>query len=75
MSYGLNSLERNIWGIIWGTTIGLIKGDTRSLDYSSYGCFSTWRDPNMEAPSTRILLMETPEIKAPLILTLGALTL
>ena len=24
-----------IWGIIQGTTIGVIKGDTRSLDYSS----------------------------------------
>ena len=23
-------------GIIYGTTIGVIKGDTRSLDYSSY---------------------------------------
>ena len=23
-------------GIIWGSTIGLIKGYTRSLDYSSY---------------------------------------
>ena len=22
-----------------GTTIGVIKGDTRSLDYSSYGSF------------------------------------
>ena len=24
-------------GIIEGTTIGVIKGDTRSLDYGSYG--------------------------------------
>ena len=32
MSHSLNSLK----GIIWGTTIGVIKGDTRSLDYSSY---------------------------------------
>ena len=32
MCYSPNSLK----GIIWGTTIGLIKGDTRSLDYSSY---------------------------------------
>ena len=24
------------WGIIYGTTIGVIKGDTRSLDYSSF---------------------------------------
>ena len=37
MSYSLNSLKGVIWGIIWRTTIGVIKGDTRSLDYSSYG--------------------------------------
>ena len=36
MSYNLNSLEGVIWGIIYGTAIGVIKGDTRSLDYSSY---------------------------------------
>ena len=24
------------WGLYGGTTIGAIKGDTRSLDYSSY---------------------------------------
>ena len=36
MSHNLNSLKGVIWGIIYGTTIGLIKGDTRSLDYSSY---------------------------------------
>ena len=29
MSYSLNSLKGVIWGIIWGTTIGVIKGDTR----------------------------------------------
>ena len=37
MSYSLNSLKGVIWGIIYGTTIGVIRGDTRSLDYSSYG--------------------------------------
>ena len=37
MSYTLNSLRGVIWGFIWGTTIGLSKGDTRSLDYGSYG--------------------------------------
>ena len=37
MSYSLNSLKGVIWGIILGTTIGVIKGDTRSLDYSSNG--------------------------------------
>ena len=36
MSYSLNSLKGAIWGVILGTTIGLIEGDTRSLDYSSY---------------------------------------
>ena len=38
MSSSLNSLKGVIWGIIYGTTIGLIKGDTRSLDYGSYVC-------------------------------------
>ena len=33
----LNSLKRAIQGIIWGSVIGLTKGDTRSLDYSSSG--------------------------------------
>ena len=36
MSYSLNSLKGIIWGIIYGTTIGLIRGDTMSLDYSSH---------------------------------------
>ena len=36
MSYSLNSFKQVIYGIIWGTTIGGIKGHTRSLDYSSY---------------------------------------
>ena len=34
MSYSLNSLKGGYIGN--GTTIGVIKGDTRSLDYSSY---------------------------------------
>ena len=38
MSYSPNSLKGNINGIIQGTTIGLSKGDARSLDYSSYVC-------------------------------------
>ena len=38
MSYSLNSLKGVISGIIQGTTIGFIKGDTRNLDYSSH-CF------------------------------------
>ena len=36
MSYSLNSLKGLYKGIIQGTSIGGIKGDTRSLDYSSY---------------------------------------
>ena len=35
MSYSLNSLKGGYIGD-QGTTIGVIKGDTRSLDYSSY---------------------------------------
>ena len=35
LGYSLNSFKGIIWGIIWGTTIGLIKGDTRSLDHGS----------------------------------------
>ena len=36
MNYDLNSLKGVIWGIIYGTTIEVIRGDTRSLDYSPY---------------------------------------
>ena len=32
MSSSLNSLKWVIWGIILGTTVGAIKGNTRSLD-------------------------------------------
>ena len=36
MNYSLNSLKGGrIWGIIQGTTIGVIKGNTRSLDNGS----------------------------------------
>ena len=37
MSLNLNSLK----GIIYGTTIGVIKGATRSLDYSSYNALGS----------------------------------
>ena len=37
MSQTLNSFKGVIWGIMWRTIIGVIKGDTRSLDYSSHG--------------------------------------
>ena len=40
MSYSLNSLKGVIWGNIYGTTIGVIKGDTRSLDSGSDGVLS-----------------------------------
>ena len=36
LSFGLNSLKGVIQGIIWGSVVGAIKGDTRSLDYGSY---------------------------------------
>ena len=36
MSHCLNCLKENIKGIIEGNIIGLIKGDTRSLDSGSY---------------------------------------
>ena len=34
--WGLNSLKRVIWEIIWGSAVGVMKGDARSLDYSSF---------------------------------------
>ena len=37
MYHSLNSLKGVLWGIILGTTIGFVKGDTRSLDYRSHG--------------------------------------
>ena len=40
MSYSPNFLKGNIWGIILGTTIGLIKGHTRSLDNGTSGVTS-----------------------------------
>ena len=36
LSHSLNSLKGDYIGIIQGTTIGVIKGDTRSSDYSSF---------------------------------------
>ena len=36
MSYSLNSLKGGYIGDYMGTTIGVIKGDTRSLDSSSH---------------------------------------
>ena len=36
MSCSLDSLKRDVYGIILGTTVGVGKGDSRSLDYSSY---------------------------------------
>ena len=36
LSYSLNSLKGGYIGIICRTTIGIIKEDTRSLEYGSY---------------------------------------
>ena len=36
MSYSLNSLKGGYIGIVQGYIIGVIKGDTRSLDNGSY---------------------------------------
>ena len=35
MCYSENSLQRAVWGIDRDPIIGVIKGDTRILDYSS----------------------------------------
>ena len=35
MSYNLNSLKGVLYGIIYWTTIGVFKGDARSLDFGS----------------------------------------
>ena len=42
MTYSLNSLQGVIEGIILGTTIGVFKGHTRSLDYGSYEESIVW---------------------------------
>ena len=36
MGHNRNSLQGGYIGVIQGITIGVIKGDTRSLDYGSY---------------------------------------
>ena len=36
MSYSLNSLRGVIYEMPWGSIIRPLKGDSRSLDYSSY---------------------------------------
>ena len=40
MNYSLNSLKGVIQGITYETSIGVIKGDTWSLDYGSYAHMS-----------------------------------
>ena len=45
MNHSLNSLK----GIRKGTTMGVIKGDTRSLDCSSYGDDTGVDSGSMEA--------------------------
>ena len=36
VSYSLNSFKGVIHWIMWGSMVGLIKGNTRSLDNGSY---------------------------------------
>ena len=43
MSYSLNSLKGVMWGIIWGTIILVIKGDTWSSDCSSHVVYHVGR--------------------------------
>ena len=43
MGCSLNSLKGVIKGIICGNIVELFKGDTRSLDYSSYGGYPPGR--------------------------------
>ena len=45
VSYSLNSLKGVIQGIISKTTVGVIKGDTRSLDSGSCIETSRFHDP------------------------------
>ena len=40
MNCSLNSVKGVTSRIIWGTTIGAIKGDTRSSDCSLYGALA-----------------------------------
>ena len=49
MSYSLNSLGGNYIGD-YGTTIRVSKGDTRSLDYGSYGYMVKNRVPALYPP-------------------------
>ena len=42
MSCSRNSLKGGYRGILLRTTIGVIKGDTRSLDYGSHGMMSQY---------------------------------
>ena len=41
MSYSLNSLRGTIEEVILGISIGVIKGDARSLDNGSHGLWAT----------------------------------
>ena len=45
MSYSLNSFKAVIDRIIQGLLLGVTKGDTRSLDYSSNDGFAKWGVP------------------------------
>ena len=47
MSYSLNSLKGGYIGDCIGGTIGVIKGDTRSLDSGSFDCRLEGLKPGM----------------------------
>ena len=71
MSHSLNSLKGDIWGIRKGTTIGVIKGDTRSLDYSSYGnpVFSIHSNLKLSESFITIRGLESPT-RSPMVVAL-----
>ena len=48
VSYHLNSSKGVIYGIMYGNILGLVEGDTRSLDYSS--CYELRRGCCVELP-------------------------
>ena len=59
MSCSLNSLKGVIWGIIYGTTIRVTKGDTRSLDNGSY------QNASSKPPYPQAKALEYPKLQVP----------
>ena len=60
MSYSLNSLKGGYIKDYIGTTIGVIKGDTRSLENGSHD-FSFWRLRDVEGDSRDPQELVTPK--------------